>query len=323
MRLIDQINAAAPVMIDNADGARFRVKTAADFRQALRATPKRYILDDTATKVCTDLAVRDTRLLSKSLDILRLPAERFWIEWRERSRRDALHDALADPQSPAAVPNDSRGGLLIEADAGGRSGLAWLFAGDGTRADVFPLYLRFSADAALSPPRRGAFLSTFSISNPILPRLQPILDHCLLSMESSWLDYCRQSTGSDAEANRYIETLASKVWLDWPFIAAFLLLFQARSVFRARPSDLADLNRARAKRGKIDLLEHVEIAAPLGGGDLAGSRPPATRGQGGKRLHHVCGHLVRRGDNLHWRSPHLRGDGALGMIATRTVRVTG
>jgi hypothetical protein len=84
MRLIDQINVASPVTVDSAVGERFRVKTAADFRQAIRATPQRFILDDTATKLCAELAVLDAKLLSRSVDILRLPAERFWIEWRER-----------------------------------------------------------------------------------------------------------------------------------------------------------------------------------------------------------------------------------------------
>jgi len=321
MRLIDQINAAKDFVIDNAGGDYFRVKTAADFRQAIRATPQRYILDDSATKLCADLAVLDTELLYKSFDILRLPAERFWIEWREQPRLEALKSAQVDLSSSAAVANESRGGLLIEANADGRSGLAWMFASSKERADFVPLYLQFSTEGLAPPPRRDGFLSAFSVSNPVVPNLRPVLNHCLLNVESSWSDYYRKSTKGLDEANRYIELLAEKIWLNWPFIAAFSLLHQTRSVFRARPSDLAQLNSARAKRGKINLLEHVEIVASLGARDLGTSASMATRGQGGKRLHHVRGHLVRRGDNLHWRSPHLRGDGALGVIATRTVRV--
>jgi hypothetical protein len=321
MRLIDQINVATEVVVDNAMGARFRVKTAADFRLAIRATPHRYILDDAATRLCAELAVLDTQLLYKSFDILRLPAERLWIEWRERPRVEALESARVDFASPTTIANDSRGGLLIEADGGGRSGSAWLFTGDKDRADVFPLYLQFSTEGFMPPPPRGGFLSTFSLSNSAVPNLKPVLDHCLLRVEASWADYCRRSTQGVDEANRYIETLAGKVWFDWPFIAAFLLLYQTRSAFRARPSDLAQLNSARAKRGKIALLEHVEIGASLGGRGLGDAAASVTRDQAGKRLHHVRGHLVRRGDNLHWRSPHLRGDSALGVIATRTVRV--
>ncbi len=279
------------------------------------------ILDDTATRLCAELAVLDTKLLYKSLDILRLPAERLWIEWRERPKFEALESAKVGVPGVAAIPHESRGGVLIEAGAGGRSGLAWLFSGERERADFFPLYLQFSTEGAMRPPRQAEFLSTFPISIPTVPTLKPVLDHCLLSVEASWSDYYRKSTTCADDANRRIEGLANKIWLDWPFIAAFLLLYQARSVFRARPSDLAQLNSARTKRGKTSLLEHVEIVASLGSRGLAEATAMATRASGAKRLHHVRGHLVRRGDNLHWRSPHLRGDGALGTIATRTVRV--
>jgi len=322
MRLIDQINMADQFVVDNARlGASFRVKTAADFQDAIRATPQRYILDDTATKLCAELAVFDTKLLYKSFDILRLPAERLWIEWRERPRFEALKPIQVDLPDPSVIPHDSRAGVLIEANPDGHSGLAWLFTGYKESADFCPLYLEFSTEASLPPPRRDVHLTTFSISNPKLPNLKPVLDHCLVTVEPSWSDYCRTASASVEEANRYIQTMAGKIWLDWPFVAAFLLLYQARSVFQARRSNLADLNRARAKRGKIDLLEHVEMVASLGpGGDgAAGRGQPAA--QVGKRLHHVRGHLVRRGDKLHWRSPHLRGDRGLGVIASRTVRV--
>lgn len=321
MRLLDQIISADYFVVDNARlGRSFRVKTAADFRDALRVTPQRYILDDTATKLCAELAVLDAELIYKSFDILRLPAERLWIEWRERPRFEALKPLPIAVPDPSVIPHDSRAGVLIEAHSDWRSGLAWIFTSYQKSADLCPLYLQFSTHTSLPPPRREAQLSTFSICNPVLPNLKPVLDHCLVSMEPSWSNYIRKASGDD-QANRYIQTLAGKIWFDWPFIAAFLLLYQARSVFQARPSNLADLNRARAKRGKIDLLEHVEMVASLGRGaaEASGRGPPTL--QGGKRLHHVRGHLVRRGDKLHWRSPHLRGDRGLGVIASRTVRV--
>jgi len=321
MRLIDQINKANYVAVEKAEGACVRVKTAADFRQILRATPQRYILDDTATKLCAELAVLDTKLLYKSFDVLRLPAERFWVEWRERPKFEALELAQAVLPGAASIPPDSRGGILIEASPGARSGSAWLFSGEKDDPEFFPLYLQFSTEAAMPPPRRAGALSTFSISNSTIPHLKPVLDHCLLSVEASWANHYSRSMKCVEDANRAIEGLANKLWLDWPFVAAFLLLYQTPSVFRARPSDLRTLNSARAKRGKADLLEHVEIVASLCARGPGGPAASGARGLGGKRLHHVRGHLVRRGDNLHWRSPHLRGDGALGVIATRTVRV--
>jgi hypothetical protein len=40
------------------------------------------------------------------------------------------------------------------------------------------------------------------------------------------------------------------------------------------------------------------------------------------RLHHVRGHLVRRGSRLFWRVPHLRGSARAGRVCTRTVTWT-
>ena len=37
------------------------------------------------------------------------------------------------------------------------------------------------------------------------------------------------------------------------------------------------------------------------------------------RLHHVRGHLVRRGGKIFWRVPHIRGSARSGVIRQRTV----
>jgi hypothetical protein len=82
---------------------------------------------------------------------------------------------------------------------------------------------------------------------------------------------------------------------------------------------LERLNKARAKCGKAALLDQMEVFAPLlpeyksehGGGSGASRRTC--------RLHHVRGHLVRRGSTLFWRVPHLRGSARAGSLRTRTV----
>jgi hypothetical protein len=40
------------------------------------------------------------------------------------------------------------------------------------------------------------------------------------------------------------------------------------------------------------------------------------------RLHHVRGHIVRRGASVFWRSPHMRGSARLGQVRSRTVDLT-
>jgi len=100
---------------------------------------------------------------------------------------------------------------------------------------------------------------------------------------------------------------------------AFFLLLSTRPGLPRRPLMLERLNRARAKSGKAPLLEQIEVFAPL----LPEYRPGWSGGSETsrrlRRLHHVRGHLVRRGSKLFWRVPHMRGSARAGSVRTRTV----
>jgi hypothetical protein len=102
----------------------------------------------------------------------------------------------------------------------------------------------------------------------------------------------------------------------------FLLLLATRPGLPRRPLMLERLNRARSRSGKAPLLPHMEVFAPL----IPEYRSAAVEGSGRirrhPRLHHVRGHLVRRGSQLFWRVPHLRGSSRAGVVRTRTVTWT-
>jgi hypothetical protein len=102
-------------------------------------------------------------------------------------------------------------------------------------------------------------------------------------------------------------------------LLAFVLLLATRTGLPQSRSDFDRLNRARLKTGKKPLLDHIEVRAPLLPEYF--SQPPAERRgtRFGPRLHHVRGHLVRRGSQLFWRVPHLRGSARAGFVRTRTV----
>jgi hypothetical protein len=107
-----------------------------------------------------------------------------------------------------------------------------------------------------------------------------------------------------------------------PVILAFLLLLGTRAGLPRRTETFERLNRAREKAGKSPLLEHVEVSCPL----MARSHGAEVRHgmvtRRGPRLHHVRGHLVRRGNELFWRVPHLRGSARTGTVRARTVTWT-
>jgi hypothetical protein len=102
----------------------------------------------------------------------------------------------------------------------------------------------------------------------------------------------------------------------------FFLLLATRPGLPRRPLMLERLNRARSKSGKAPLLAHLEVFAPL----IPEYPPSGGTGPGierrPRRLHHVRGHLVRRGSQLFWRVPHLRGSCRAGVVRTRTVAWT-
>jgi hypothetical protein len=323
MRLVDQIGVEPPFTVENERlGETFRVRNAADFRLKLQATPQRFILDSAATAFCTDFFVQQAGLLGDSVDILRFPAHRFWIEWAERTRVETLAALRPGPFAQRAeVPTETRAGALVEINSDGRSGKAWLFTGGAFGAVLCPLYLDFNTQC---PPAVEAqpVLRQFKFANPALPELDGLSAWCTINVERSWYDYCRSATASDQHFNAEILRVASMLHFDWPMIAAFSLLYPLPRPFVRRPSDLGKLNRARDGKGKPALLDHVEISASLVARAESDRDGPGPGFGSGKRLHHVRGHLVRRGDRVFWRSPHLRGKPELGEIATRTVRVT-
>ena len=110
---------------------------------------------------------------------------------------------------------------------------------------------------------------------------------------------------------------------DMPMILALFLLFAAKDGLQRRPADLERLNRARCRSGKRALLEHIEVRAPIVAGHHCPALPAANANRRrGPRLHHVRGHIARRGDKVFWRVPHLRGSARLGVVRSRTVQLS-
>jgi hypothetical protein len=78
----------------------------------------------------------------------------------------------------------------------------------------------------------------------------------------------------------------------------------------------------RRLAGKSELLEHVEVRTSIQAQRHGNRSDGNTKTRFGRRLHHVRGHLARRGYKIFWRSPHLRGNARLGVVRSRTVELT-
>ncbi|MGC1520191.1 MAG: hypothetical protein WA803_01515 [Steroidobacteraceae bacterium] len=147
-----------------------------------------------------------------------------------------------------------------------------------------------------------------------------ILRRCFrFRFERSWQDYYERAQLTSVQATAVAHHALGTIAIDIPVLLAFFLLLATRPGLPRRPLMLERLNKARAKCGKSTLLEQTEVFAPL----LPEYRSECGGGSGASRracrLHHVRGHLVRRGSTLFWRVPHLRGSARAGSVRIRTV----
>jgi hypothetical protein len=149
-----------------------------------------------------------------------------------------------------------------------------------------------------------------------------ILRRCFrFRFQRSWEDYYQRAQLTPVQAAAVSHHALGTIAIDIPVVLVFLLLLAARPNLPRRPLMLERLNRARSTSGKPRLLDQIEVFSPL----LPEYRP--FSGSSGiprraSRLHHVRGHLVRRGSQIFWRVPHLRGSARCGVIHKRTVTWT-
>jgi len=301
-------------------GTLTRLNGAADFATTIAGCATRYVLSDDLTRLCTGLAYSKGARRLECADLLRVPAERLWVEWCEHAWRSELELHGFPPLVPASRASDRRG-VFIHASRDGRSGLMrTLWSVDETELGLIAgsMEAYFDLDTGVGeepdPPddQREPALCVSDGAH--------ILSRCFrFRYETSWADYYRRamlpSRQKEAVARHALGTIAA----DIPMLLAFFLLLSTRAGLPQRTSTLERLNRARARAGKAPLLDHIEVLSPVARESYAASAGAPTVIRRAPRLHHVRGHLVRRGSQLFWRLPHLRGHARSGVVRTRTV----
>jgi hypothetical protein len=266
--------------------------------------PLRYILDRSVSDQCLELVLDEKSLVDFDGRLFRLPDRQLWIEW------------ISDP--PYSEAPNLRSGILVDCEENGRRGRISTFIEDlHGRAELIPANIIFDLDEEMAAPHGCDTI--FQLRHGAMPGLDRVFRHFLFDVDASWARFIKVQRGSQAAAA--IHDLAESTWFGLPFLLAFSALLNTQGVLDQRSSNLARLNRARRRRGRTELLDHIEVGFSLS--HAAG----ATSGQewrGGHRrpcrLHHVRGHLVHRSGKIFWRAPHLRGDPER-VIASKTVRV--
>jgi hypothetical protein len=303
-----------------------RLNGAHDFAGEIAACPIRYVLADDLTRLCTALAYSRGAKTLDCADLLHVPGTSVWVEWlTEVSCAELEAYGLKGQRS---VPLSRRRGALVRASVDGRRGVIRTFWSGPQEPDVLASSAEayFDLDALVDEapdPTDGDPRPAFTLFDSARKGCDDMLRRCFrFRYEKSWADYYDRAQLSPLERHAILRHVMGTIAFDVPILLTFFLLLATRSGLPRRPERYERLNRARSRAGKALLLDHVEVRAPWVPEFSTVTAAGAGGGRRHPRLHHVRGHLVRRGSQLFWRVPHLRGNARLGVIRSRTVTWT-
>lgn len=323
MRLLDlvaQSTSAAPALPKG-----WAFPGAHHFADAVRTCPLRLVLADDLIQCTTQLAYAEGERLSGCLDLIHVPSQQLWLEWLEATRQSTLCEIL--PCAGTSCPTVRRTGVLIAADPAGRAGTMRTFwSTHDMQVYSAAMLTYFDLDRVMRPALDITAVfsgDAFGVVMPVEAAIDELLSHVCFRLDPAWANYYRAGDLTKSEQSLVLREVLGSMAFDMPMILALFLLFAAKDGLQRRAADLERLNRARGRAGKRALLEHIEVRAPIAVGYQCPASPAAnTNRRCGPRLHHVRGHIARRGDKVFWRLPHLRGSARLGVVRSRTVQLS-
>jgi hypothetical protein len=301
-----------------------RLNNAADCAAEVAMSPTRFVLSDDLTRLCAALAYSKGAKTLACADLMRIPNESVWIEWRcEPWQSELGHYGIQD----AGHGPGSRRGALLRASPDGRRGMLRTFWSGEWEGDILASSIEayFDLDTPsgedLEPPAGQG--SPFKRVQDDVRGGDDLLHRCFrFRYERTWADYYAEAGLELAESEAVWRHALGTIVFDIPVLMAFFLLLGARSGLPQRPQTFERLNRSRQKAGRVPLLDHIDVRAPLLPDYRTTEHADAGGGRRSPRLHHVRGHLVRRGSQLFWRVPHVRGSARQGVVRSRTVTWT-
>jgi hypothetical protein len=295
------------------------------FADAVRNCPLRLVLADDLIQYTIELAYAECERLSGCLDLIHVPSQQLWLEWLEATRQSKLREVAASAGTPCYGVR--RTGVLIAADPAGRAGTMRTFwSTQNEQVYSAALLTDFDLDRVVRPTLDiGAVFSgaPFGVVIPVEAALDELLSHICFRLDPAWANYYRAADLTESQQLLVLREVLGTMAFDMPMIMALFLLFAAKDGLQRQAADLQRLNRTRHRSGKRALLEHIEVRAPIAVVYQCPASPAANANRRrGPRLHHVRGHIARRGDRVFWRLPHLRGSARWGVVRSRTVQLS-
>jgi hypothetical protein len=313
------------VVRDCTNGMVTALNNTADCAGLVARCPLRYVLADNLTRLCADLAYSRGARTVACADLLHVPAEALWVEWCNEPWKNALeHYGFA--LAPAGAQWVGRRGAWVRASRDGRRGVVrtfWSVGAAEVLASSVEAYFDFDTASREDPQPLDGHEGCAGKVYDGERSDDDILGRCFrFRYEQSWSEYYR-GAGLPSEATFALWRHAvGTIAMDIPMLLTLFLLLVTRNGLPQRAQTLEHLNRRRLHGGKAPLLEHIEVRAPLLPEYQHGWRGEPRSTRTSRRLHHVRGHLVRRGSQIFWRVPHLRGSARAGAVRARTVTWT-
>jgi hypothetical protein len=254
---------------------------------------------------------------------LHVPAETLWVEWCNEPWQRALQ-SYGFPLTQDGIQGFGRRGAFLCASRDGRSGLIRTFWTQGNEGDVLAssieAYFDFDTLQGEAPePPDQASGAVGQVFDPTQAK-DDVLGRCFrFRYERTWSEYYQSAGLTAAQKETIWRHSLGTIAMEVPLLLAFFLLQVTRDGLPQKRQGFDRLNRRRARAGRPLLPDHIAVRAPffLDHEEPAGAACATMRRA--SRLHHVRGHLVRRGNKIFWRLPHLRGQARAGVIRSRTV----
>jgi hypothetical protein len=217
-------------------------------------------------------------------------------------------------------------GALVTAASNCRAGqIRTFWSTPDEQAYLSPVITSFDFDrppAALTSTGPAVWRGDTALQLDGEPAIEELLVHLRCRFDDEWAAYYHARCHTEELRARVLRSCLGACAFDGPMLMAFFLLLGARDLLPRQEVCRQRINRVRSRTGKPPLLEHIEVFAPINEAPLRHSVPTNASARSSPRLHHVRGHIVRRGAAVFWRSPHLRGSGRLGQVRSRTVVLT-
>jgi hypothetical protein len=236
MRLVDQVaQARTPfIAVCRSTGDQTRLSGASDCANEVASCPIRYVLTDDLTRLCAALAYSKGAQTLSCTDLMRIPAERLWVEWTYAPWRNEL-DLYGFRPARDNFGNGGRRGALLTASRDGRRGQVRTFwsTGDGEfEVCASAMLANFDFDAPEDNDSSSPLSHSLRVTNGQNDQ-DSALRRCFdFEFERSWAHYYERANLSAAQRQEIENHSLSTIALDIPLLLALFLLLNTRTVSR-------------------------------------------------------------------------------------------